>query len=73
MRGAVRSAYGIDEIVDDADANAIPWGRHGTASVPEIGRRIEAIHSVRILVAVRRIVATAYGVEQTTNHRRAWE
>ena len=73
VRGAVRSPDGVDEIVDDTDADAIPRRRHGTAGVPEIGGGIEAIHGVRILVAVGRIVATADGVEQTADHRRAWE
>ena len=52
MRGAVRTSDGVNEIVDDADADAVPGRRHGGTRVPQIGRRIEAVDGVRILVAV---------------------
>ena len=73
MRRAVRASNGVDEIVDDADADAIPRRRHRRTSVPQIGRRIETIHRVRILIAVRRIVPPSDGVEQTSNHRRPFK
>lgn len=63
MRGSVGSADCIDEIVDDADADSIPRRRHGRTSVPEVGRRIEAIHRVRVLIPIGRIVPTPDRVE----------
>ena len=73
MRRAVRASDGVDEIVDDADTDAIPRRRHRRTSVPQIGRRIETIHRVRILIAVRRIIPPSDGVEQTSNHRRPFK
>ena len=72
MRGAVRPADCIDEIVDDADADSIPRRRHGRTSVPEVGRGIEAIHGVRILIPVRGVVSSSDGVKQTSNHSSTW-
>ena len=63
MRGSVRSSDGVDEIVDDADADSIPRRRHGGAGVPEVRRRIEAVDGVRVLIPVGRVVATPDGVK----------
>lgn len=68
MNAPVRSAHRVDHTIDDAHADSVPGHAHGRARQPAVVHGVVAVERVGVHVAVRRVVPSAHGVEESADH-----